>query len=215
MKISSVLIVIFFLLGLLLGCTTPEQRAQTLFNEGKYEEILKKYPASPIAEQAKDKLAQRWLALGMYEEIKKVYPNTPTAKIATQRWMFDAEEEVWRQSGRTLQRDSVAESLYLDQRYEEVILKYPKTVAASLSRKSISVQLYAEKKYDSLISCCWMTPAGMKAREEMATAEWDRISKLSGTKRRTEIEQFMKDTRLATTDAYMRAEAELNKIVKA
>jgi hypothetical protein len=41
-----------------IGCASPEQRADKLFNQGKYQGILDKYPDCPAAEKAKQMLSQ-------------------------------------------------------------------------------------------------------------------------------------------------------------
>jgi hypothetical protein len=194
MKRTLSVIVILTVLGLVLGgCASPEQRAQKLFDQGKYEEILQKYADLPIAKQAKDKVAEKMLAEGKYEEILKDYADTPSAADATNK---------------------IAEKLVAEKKYDEVLARYPQTPAANMARNAMAEQLYADKKTDELIQKFPNTPAGVKARNELAKTELDKIMKMAKKAKQAKLEEFLKNPKFAGTESSMKAKEELDKLTK-
>lgn len=192
MKRIFTIITLLAILGLVLGgCATPEQRAQKLFDQGKYEEILTKYKDLPIAAQAKAKVAEQMLAEGKYQEILDNYADTPSVAEATNK---------------------LAEGLVNEKKFNDVLAKYPNTPAANVARQALAEQLYAEKKFDELVMKYPNTPAGMKARTEAAADEWKKIEKLAKAKKKTAIEEFLKNPKFAGTESAMKAQQELAKI---
>jgi len=194
MKRTVAVIAALIVVGLFLGgCASPEQRAQKLFEQGKYEEILAKYPDQPIAKQAKDKVAEKLVQEGKYEEVLANYSDTPSAAEATNK---------------------IAEKLVGEKKYDEVLAKYPNTPAANMARNAIADQLYNDKKVDELIQKYPNTPAGMKARNDMANDEWKKIEKMPKKAKVKAIEEFVKNPKFAGTEAAMKAQEEMNKAAK-
>jgi hypothetical protein len=155
MKRTVAVIAALIVVGLFLGgCASPEQRAQKLFEQGKYEEILAKYPDQPIAKQAKDKVAEKLVQEGKYEEVLANYSDTPSAAEATNK---------------------IAEKMVADKKYEEVLVKYPNTPAANMARNAIADQLYNDKKLDELINKGQVAPAGSEERRNLFRAAFKRI----------------------------------------
>lgn len=190
LSIFVILAVAAMLIG---GCASPEQRAQKLFDQGKYEDILKKYADLPIAKQAKDKIAEKMLAEGKYEEILANYADTPSAAEATNK---------------------IAEKLVAEKKFDEVLAKYPNTPAANMARNAMAEQLFADKKIDELVAKYPNTPAGVKARNEMAKTEFDKIMKMAKKARQAKLEEFLKNPKFAGTEYAMKANEELQKLTK-
>lgn len=192
MKRTLSVIAILAVLGLVLGgCASPEQRAQKLFDQGKYEEVLKKYPDQPVAKQAKDKVAEKMLAEGRYEEILANYADTPSATEATNK---------------------IAEKLVAQRKYDEVLTKYPNTWAANMAREGIADQLYENMKIDELVAMYPNTQAGMKARNEMAKAELNRIMKLGKKARVAALRAFLKNPRFQGTDSAIKLRMAVDRV---
>ncbi|HEY3296223.1 MAG TPA: hypothetical protein VGL38_12400 [bacterium] len=83
-RLGTVLVLSVMALVLIGGCKpTPEQMAQKLFDEGKYEELLAKYPNTALGAEAKDKVAEKLFAEGKYDLVARDYADTrfgPQAK---------------------------------------------------------------------------------------------------------------------------------------
>jgi len=195
MKRTISVIAILAVIGLVLGgCASPEQRAQKLFDQGKYEEVLKKYADQPVAKQAKDKVAEKMLAEGKYEEILANYADTPSVNEATNK---------------------IAEKMVADKRFDDVLKMYPNTPAANMARNALAEQLFADKKMDELVAKYPNTQAGMKARTEMAKVEYDKIMKMKAKKaRQAGLEGFLKNPKFAGTEWAMKAQEALAGLTK-
>ncbi len=104
------LIVTALLVVLAVGCSSPMEKAQKLFNEGKYEDVLTQYGSDPnvaiVVTQAKEKLAAQMVTEGKYDSVLIRFPETAAAKDA---------------------RNKLAEQLFLAKKYAEVIAKYGDT----------------------------------------------------------------------------------------
>jgi hypothetical protein len=197
MKRTVAVIAALAVIGLLLGgCASPEQRAQKLFDQGKYEEVLAKYPTTPVAEQAKEKVAEKLFNEGKYDEVVKTYGQTsfgPKAQTAM---------------------DEAAAKKMLDAKdFNGVLAKYPNSQAAAQARNALADQLYADKKnWDELINKYPNTPAAMKAKNELAKADYDKILKMPKKKKVTALQDFVKNPKYAGTQAVADAQAELAKV---
>jgi|GEM_PF-3708626 len=112
-----------FALLALAGCSTPEQRAQKLFDQGKYEDVVSRYPDLPLAQQAKDKIAEHLLAEGRYADVLAQYPDSPSAAQA---------------------QDKLAEELFNQGKYSEVIAQYPESPAAAQAAETLAGELLAQ-----------------------------------------------------------------------
>lgn len=64
------------------SCSSPEQKAQRLFFAGKYEEVIWKYPNLPLAQKARQKVAEALMAEGQYQRVMERFPDLPLAKKA-------------------------------------------------------------------------------------------------------------------------------------
>lgn len=200
MKRSFQMVAVLLVVGLiLLGCASPEQRAQKLYDEGKYEEVVAKYADQPIAKQAHVKIAEKLLQEGKYEEVLKDYADTPSKTEAEAK---------------------LAERLYNDKKYDEVLAKYPNTPAANMSRNAMADALYAdwdkskdEKKRDELIAKYPNTTAGMKARNEVCKADMDKAMKIKKKADKVKaLEALVKNPKYAGTECAMKAQEEWNKL---
>jgi len=111
---------------LVLGCSSPLQKAQKLFNEGKYEEVIAQYGSDPnvatVVTQAKEKLAEKMVADGKYAAVLELYPETAAAKAAMEK---------------------LAEQLFNEKKYAEVIAKYPETTWAVQAKAELDKQAAA------------------------------------------------------------------------
>jgi hypothetical protein len=111
-KTLTIAITLAVLVGLLLalGCQSPAAKAQKMFNEGKYEEIITLYANDPnmsaIVGQAKEKIAEKWVTEGKYDSVLAIYPETAAAKEAMNK---------------------KAEQLFMAGNYQEVVDKYMDT----------------------------------------------------------------------------------------
>ena len=194
MKRTITVIAILAVLGLVLGgCASPEQRAQKLFDQGKYEEVLKKYADLPVAKMAKDKVAEKMLAEGKYEEILANYADTPSANDATNK---------------------IAEKMFAEKKFDDVLKMYPNTPAANMARNALAEQLYADKKIDELVAKYPNTQAGMKARTELAKVEFDKIMKMAKKARQAGLEGFLKNPEFAGTDCVTKAQEEFQRLIR-
>ncbi len=111
-------IILMMNLGLT-GCTTPEQKAQELYSQNKYEELIAKYPDLPIATQAREKLAEQLLLNGKYAQLLALYPASPFAAQAT---------------------DSLAMELFKNGKYDELFALYPESPAAAQAREKLAAE---------------------------------------------------------------------------
>lgn len=176
------------------GCATPEQRAQKLFDTGKYQEVLDKYADQPIAKQAREKMAEQMVTEGKFQEVIDNFEDTPAAQEA---------------------KNKLAEQLLTEKKYDEILQKYPNTPAANMARNAMADMLYAEKKIDELVKMYPNTPAGVKAKNELAKVEFDKIMKKPKKNRKKAFEDFLKNPKYAGTESAMKAQMELNPPTKA
>ena len=69
-----------------IGCSSPGQQAQKLYDAGRYEEVVAKYSnepsASAVVQQSRDKIAEKWFAEGRYQAVVDTFPNSPSARAA-------------------------------------------------------------------------------------------------------------------------------------
>lgn len=188
---ASYLISLLSLL-LLLGCATPAERAEKLFKDGQYEEVISRYPQEPAAVKAKEALATKYLKEGAYEKVMTEFADTPMA--------FEA-------------RVRFAEKLLSEGKYEEVIDKYDDTPAAIKARELAAQALYDAGRVSEAARDYPQTPAGSMAREELARAEFDRIMTFkSPQERRKALEDFVTNSLYAGTGPHTSAQYELAKM---
>jgi len=109
------------LVALFVGCATPEQKAQKLFEQGKYDEILAQYGNLPIATEAKNKLAEKLFNEGKFDEVLKTYPDSPSAPMA---------------------KGKIAEKMFNEGKYQDVIAGYADTEWAMKAKEALAKQAF-------------------------------------------------------------------------
>ena len=199
MKRAIYPMVVIVAAGLLwMGCSSPQQKAQKLYDAGQYEQVVAKYSdeptAAPIVQQSKDKIAEKWLAEGRYQAVVDTFPNSPSAKEA---------------------RNKLADQLLQQKRYQEVIDKYPETPAAMTARAEMardttkSDRTGVEQPRGS--TGPGTNPPGTNARETGAEAEYNRIMAIKMKDLRTKaLRDFVADARYTGTAAHRKAQQQLN-----
>jgi hypothetical protein len=200
MKRSLQVVAVLLVVGLVvLGCASPEQRAQKIYDQGKYEEVIAKYPDQPIAKQAHVKIAEKLVQEGKFDEVLANYSDTPS---------------------KTEAETKIAEKLYAEKKYDEVLAKFPNTPAANLSRNALADLLWADydkskdaKKRDELVAKYPNTTAGMKARNELCSADMTKAMKVTvKAKKLAALEALVKNPRFAGTECAMKAQTEWAKL---
>lgn len=183
-----VMATVVVLAGLILnlGCS-PASKAQKMFNEGKYEEVIAQYGGDPsmsaIVAQSKEKLAEKMVAEGKYEAVVQMYPETAAAKQA---------------------RDKLGEQLFNARDYNGVIAKYPETTWAVKARAELDKQGGGSKPGQGGVSA---------EKEKAAHAELDRILgiKVPNLKKKA-LQEFIAKPEYAGTHAMTLAQQELGKM---
>lgn len=177
---------------LLLGCATPTERAEKLYKEGKFEEVLERYPQEPAAQKAKEALASKLLKDGEYERVMTEFKDTPMAFEARVRY---------------------AEKILAEGKFDEVIEKFDDTPAAIKAREQAAQALYDAGRVTEAARDYPQTPAGSRARDELARAEFDRIMTYkSPQERRKALEEFVTSSIYAGTSPHAQAQTELAKL---
>lgn len=188
--VSAIVLLAVASLALMVGCSSPTDKAQKLYNEGKYEEVIAQYANDPnlsaIVTQAKEKLAEKMVADGKYAAVVEMYPETAAATAA---------------------KNKLAEQLFLAKNYAEVIAKYPETSWAAqakmeMDKAAAAVQTGKEGAGKGV------SPATEKA----AQAELDRILKVRMKDLRMKaLKEFVANPQYAGTKAVAKAQGELSK----
>jgi hypothetical protein len=187
---SSIALVALFLF--VMGCATPAERAEKLYKEGKYEEVMERYPQEPAAAKAKEALATKLLKDGEYERVMKEFADTPMAYEARVRF---------------------AEKLLTDGKFEEILDNYSDTPAAIKAREQAAQALYDAGRISEAARDYPQTPAGSAAREELARAEFERIMTFkSPQERHKALEDFISNSTYAGTGPAAQAQFELAKL---
>jgi hypothetical protein len=191
MKRIIVLFAIASLAGLLMfGCQSQADRAQKMFDDGKYQEVIDTYATTEgmdkLVMEAKEALAKQLIADGNYEEVMKMYPETEAAKEA---------------------KEKMAEKLLMDKQYEQVIAEYPDTKAAMQAKLEL-----AQARGDSL-----QDVAGKKGKElqeakqtieRAAERELERIQKIKNPRLRDKaMKEFIANPKFAGTEAVKKAKS--------
>ncbi len=179
-------------LVLLLGCATPAERAEKLYEEGKYAEVLERYPSEPVAVRAKEALASKLMKDGEFLRVMTEFADTPMAIEARVRY---------------------AEKLLEDGKFQEVLENYSDTPAAITARERAAQELFDAGRVSEAARDYPQTPAGSMARNELARAEFERILTFkSPAERRKAFEDFITNSTYAGTGAAAQAQIELAKL---
>ncbi len=176
---------------LVVACATPEQRAQKLFDEGKYEEVVAKFPNLPIAQNAKAKIAERMCEEGKYEEVVEAYGETQAATVA---------------------RNMLAEKLFEEEKYEELCQTYPRTPAAKKAENILAEKLYEEGKLVEVIAKYPNTLSGVKAKNERGKEAYDKTKKMKKSQKEKALRDIIR--MYAGSDAARQAQGDLAEIAK-
>jgi hypothetical protein len=182
--------VIAVLVVLAVGCSSPMEKAQKLFNEGKYQEVIAQYGNDPnvaaVVTQAKEKLAAAMLSAGKYDSVLVLYPETAAAKEA---------------------HNKLAEQLFKSGNFAEVLAKYGDTPWAVQAKAELDKQQSATTPGGKPGQ-----PAVSAATEKAAQVEFDRIMKIKMKDLRTKsLKEFAAKAEFAGTKAVQKAQQELGK----
>jgi hypothetical protein len=115
---------------LLSGCGSPKQKAQKLYDQGKYQEVVALYPDQPIAAQAKEKIAEGMLERGDYARLIEFFPDSPFAVQA---------------------KNKLAEELFNQGQYQDVMTQYPESPHAKIAKDKLANDLLTQAQADSNI----------------------------------------------------------------
>ena len=104
----------------LIGCSSPQQKAQKMIAAGQYEQVIALYQNDPnmasFVTEAKNKIAEKLLADGKFSSVIELYPDSPAAKEA---------------------RNKIAEGLLAEKKYQEILDKYADTPAAPAAKLAL------------------------------------------------------------------------------
>lgn len=192
-KICLSALIVGALCFIIIGCASPTEKAQKLFDEGKYEEVLEKYADQPIARQAKEMLAQKLVEEGKYEEVLVKYPDTKAVTEA---------------------KNQLAARLLEEEKYQEVVDRYPESPAADQARQVLAQQLYDEGNFDELVRLYPNTQAGRQARTQMAAEAYQKTKKMKKSARIEALQAIVDNDLYAGTEAYDLAQSDLKKLEK-
>ena len=189
----------------LFGCAKPVERAQKLFDQGKYEEVITKYTAdqtcADVVKNSKDKLAEGLMASKNYQEVVTKYPDSKYAPEAKKQ--LD---------------EQAAAALLGQQKFQEVVDKYPTTAAANQAREQLATALYGDGKDAKKVEECFqkfpMTNFVKTTKNKMATEELEKIMKAKGKAKVKKLEEFVKNPKYAGTEAVMKAQQEIANAAK-
>jgi hypothetical protein len=126
----------------LCGCGTREERARKLFNQGKYDEVARRYAQLEIGKLASERAAAKLVSKGLFREALAKYPETRVASDTKLR--LD---------------EQIAESLLAVGRYQDVLSSFAHVEAAQKARKELAKQAYEAGRLEELVSEYRCTPA--------------------------------------------------------
>jgi hypothetical protein len=193
MKRSYMTVIIVAVIGLLiLGCSSPAEQAQKMFQGGQYQQLIDKYSSDPamadLVMKSKEMLAEALVKEGKYEEVLEMYPDSKASVEA---------------------KAKLAEALLAEGKLAEVIAMYPETPAA------IKAKLMLEQaRGDSLTTVTGKQDAKIEAQAETievaAQREYDRIMKIKNPRlRATELKTFAENPKFKGTKAAQAAAGKL------
>jgi hypothetical protein len=174
----------------LVGCASPQDKAQKMFNAAQYEELVAKYGSDPqlagLVSQAKEKLAEKLLAEGKFQSILEMYPETAVAKEA---------------------KNKIAEGLLAEKKFQEILDKYADTPAAQFARLELEQAKGNVPGAPGNVD----TNKGGSDKNAKAQAEFDRIMKVRVPALRTKaLKEFIANPVYAGTPAVAKAKSVLN-----
>ena len=202
MKRSLVLAVLLVFAGLyLIGCSSPLQKAQALYNSGNYEQVITQYGNDPtcanLVADAKEKIAEKMLADGKYASVIEMYPETKAATDA---------------------KNKLADQLFADGKFEEVIAKYPESPAALRAKMELEkMKQEAENKAmeEDKTKSAKDAAAAMKEKNMKADAALNKIMGIKMKDLKTKaLKEFVANPEYKGTNAVKKAQTELSKMGK-
>ncbi len=174
-----------------IGCESPQAKAQKLYSAGRYEDVIAQYgrepSAAPVVQQAKDKIAERWYTEGRYQAVLDSFPTSPSAHDA---------------------RNRLAEQWLNQKRYQDVVDKFPDTPAATQAHTELARMSDTTKADRTAVE----QPRGSTSvMEAAADAEYQRVMAIKMKDMRMKaLREFVANPRYAGTGAQHRAQQELN-----
>jgi hypothetical protein len=190
---------VVLLLWLLAGCASPQEKAQKLFGEGKYQEVVAQYPDTPAAEQARQKLAEKLYNEGKFEDLIKTYGQTPLALKA--KAQLD---------------EQAAKKLFDVKDYEAVLKQYPNSSLAGIARDSLAQKLYGDMYSNpegwEKVQAQYPNINDPNPRATVAKEELERIMHLSKKEKMAALETFVQNPKVQKTLADAKARKELAKM---
>jgi hypothetical protein len=181
-----------FVALLISACATPAERAKNLYDDGKYEEVIAKYPDEPVAQQARAALAAKLLNDGEIDRVLKEYADTPSVREAKNR---------------------KAQQLLDAGQIDEILKNFADTPASIQAREKAAQALYDAGRITECARDFQNTQAGQLARNELARSEFDRaMAHKDKNERIKALEAMLTDPQFAGTDAAVFAQRELAKL---
>lgn len=191
MRRFSLLLIAICLL-FLWGCSTPAERAEKLYKEGQFEEVITRYPQEPAAVRAKEALATKLLKAGDYARVMAEFSDTPMYHEA---------------------RVKRAEQLLDENNIDEILANFSDTPAAIRARERAAQALYDAGRVTEAARDYPQTPAGQMARNELARAEYDRaLTFKDPEQRRKALSAIVTSSLFTGTEAHAKAQADLAKM---
>jgi hypothetical protein len=192
MKYQLHLFGLYFLFALLLGCATPSERAQKLFQSGQYEQVITRYPNEPVAREARQKLAEQLYQTGDYQRILDSFSDTPSASLA---------------------REKLAAALLAQESYQLILDTYPNTPSAIVAREAVAQQLFDDGKLDILIQKFPNSKVGREARESLARQAFNYAADLKDKNQKiSALEDILTNPLYAGTSLHKLAQDELARL---
>ncbi len=164
------------------GCQSRAASAQKLYDQGKYEEVVKQYPDLEIARRAHAKLGDKFLQAHQYDVVLKDYADTRAAYQA---------------------RLDLADQMIKAGRYQAVVDSFPGTPAATIAKERLADSLYKAGNYDLLIAKFGETPQATQVKEQRSQEELAAAKKLKGEAKKKALEAVM--VKYSGTAAYKEA----------
>ena len=171
------------------GCQGRATSAQKLFDQGKYEDVIKRYPDLEIAHRARVKMADKLLEDKQYDVVITQYADTRAAYQA---------------------RIELAKQAFNQGKYQFVIDSFPTTPVAKSAREKLADSLFQAGNFDQLIVKYPDTPQALQVKEKMSKEDLDKAKKLKGDAKKAALEEIMK--KYSGTDAYKEATGMLSEI---
>ncbi|MFZ5434631.1 MAG: tetratricopeptide repeat protein [Calditrichota bacterium] len=199
MKRYGLILMLLVFAGLyLIGCASPQQKAQALFNAGNYEQVVAQYGNDPscagLVADSKEKIAEKMLADGKYAAVLEMYPDTKAAKEA---------------------ENKLAEQLFVAGKYEEVIAKYPNSpfaMKAKTALEAMKMEEEAKATEDAKTKGKADATAKLKEMNLKADAEFNKIMGIKMKDLRMKaLKEFIAKPEFKGTNAIKKAQAELSK----